>query len=309
MTMRRSSPGIRRVFFWNDWLRKTTFVYRPQWDGALLKQDGEWEKFADGSQALYRPVDIETGPDGALWVLGWGREYGVEWAKDGTQANEGRVFRIAWKGAPQLKWQDAKRLRPLAEWSFDELAADLGSHLPVWRGNAQTELVRRGGAVKAELLTLLGRADSSEAAQTWALWHARPSGCERCGHRAVLRGHRGENVLAQRTPASPAYPGASRKRSARPLPPVVAACLLDAEPRVRFEAVQAIWQARQTQSVGALQALAATETDRITFYSAWGALRDLAGEKGLRADVERRACWRSPCRAARARRPRQTHVG
>ena len=270
------------MFFWNDWLRKTTFVYRPRWDGALLKQDGEWETFADGAQALYRPVDIEVGPDGALWVLGWGREYGVEWAKDGTQANEGRVFRIAWKSAPLLKWQDAKRLRPVAEWTFDELAADLGSQLPVWRVNAQSELVRRGATVKAELFALLLRTDLSEAAQTWALWTL---GCldsndadtgrffeESAAKTSSLNARiQVLRILAHRA-----------KRSAHPLPPVVAACLLDAEPRIRFEAVQAIWQARQTQSVDALQGLAATETDRLTFYSAWGALRDLAGEKGLR---------------------------
>ncbi|XZE18606.1 PVC-type heme-binding CxxCH protein [Pirellulaceae bacterium SH449] len=33
-------PAYRHVFFINDWLRKTTFKWTPQWDGALMTPEG-----------------------------------------------------------------------------------------------------------------------------------------------------------------------------------------------------------------------------------------------------------------------------
>ncbi|MFM8359318.1 MAG: hypothetical protein ACKOET_12285, partial [Verrucomicrobiota bacterium] len=62
----------RGVFFINDWLRKTTFLWRPAWDGALMRPDGgDWQPFVVGGRALFRPTGAGFGPDGALWILGW----------------------------------------------------------------------------------------------------------------------------------------------------------------------------------------------------------------------------------------------
>ncbi len=126
-------PAYRGVFFFNDWLRKTTFVYRPRWEGALIQPEGgRWQVFAAGGGAgravadygggresgapapaspLFKPVDIVVGPDGALYVSGWGEEYGAVW-KDGQQANEGRIFRISWPDAPPANWNTPKRGKP-----------------------------------------------------------------------------------------------------------------------------------------------------------------------------------------------------
>ena len=51
------------------------------------------------------------------------------------------------------------------------------------------------------------------------------------------------------------------------LPAFVRSALIDSEPRVRFAAVQAIQQARQSDLVGALCDLAAQEMDRVTWPS------------------------------------------
>ena len=96
---------------------------------------------------LFKPVDIVAGPDGALYISGWGEEYGAVW-KDGEQANEGRIFRISWPAAPPANWNTSKRGKPVAQWTFEELVEDLGSLLPVWSIDAQDELVRRGAAVE-----------------------------------------------------------------------------------------------------------------------------------------------------------------
>ena len=89
----------RDAFFINDWLNKTTYVWRPEWDGALMRPaSGDWEPFIVGGDSLFRPTDMEVGPDGALWILGWSRGYGAEW-KDGKLVNEGRVYRVAMEKA------------------------------------------------------------------------------------------------------------------------------------------------------------------------------------------------------------------
>lgn len=110
--------AFRGVWFFNDWLRKTTFVFRPRWDGALLQPEGgKWEPFIVGggtgrsvndyagedeyyspeTGVLYRPTDMAIGPDGALYIAGWGSEVDVKW-KDGQQISEGRIFRVSWNG-------------------------------------------------------------------------------------------------------------------------------------------------------------------------------------------------------------------
>ncbi len=267
-------PEYRGVWLMNDYQRKTTFSYRPRWDGALMQPEGgAWGEFVTGGRSLFRPTDMEIGPDGALWVLSWGKMYNrpqkvVRGLLGKTDELEGRVYRIVWKGAPLLDWRTAKRERPLAGWSFAEIAEDLGSHVPTWRVDAQEELVRRGAAVKTVLQRLLETPGLPMAQETWALWTLGRIGEMPAYDRGASLNRRIQTlrILGER---------------ARPLPDVVADALRDAEPRIRFAASQAIRQARETRFVDALKALAATETDRVTFYSAWIALRDIAGSDAL----------------------------
>ena len=270
-------PGYRGVWFINDWLRKTTFVYRPRWDGALLQPaGGNWEEFALGRGALFQPVDIATGPHGALYITGWGKSYGAVY-KDGEQVNEGRIFRISWPAAPAAAWKTAKRAKPLAEWTFAELADDLGGTLPIWRVNAQDELVRRGPAARAGLIALLEGGNLETARETWALWTlGRIAPRDRTiDNWFATKGH----TLTFNARVQSIRIVAHRIREFQPdaeLPSFVVHALADPEPRVRFAAVQGIGQARQKQLVEPLCALAATEKDRVTFYAAWHALREIA---------------------------------
>lgn len=280
-------PEWRGVWLFNDWQRKTTFAYRPRWDGALLQpQGGKWEEFAVGGDAFYRPVEMEIGPDGTLWVLGWGKDYNrpqkfLRNLLGQTQNIEGRVFQIAWKSGPRIAWRSAKRERPAAQWSVAELADDLGSHVPAWSVNAQAELLRRGAVVKDELARRLAAPELPLTKQTWLLWtlgrletDANDPAMPRVGSHELEARLQWLRILAQRS-----------RRSGQPLPAGVVAALQDAEPRVRFEAVQAIWQARQQQHLAAVTNLAATETDRITYFAAWGTLRDLGTPEKLEATL------------------------
>jgi putative membrane-bound dehydrogenase-like protein len=298
-------PAYRGVWFFNDWLRKTTFVYRPRWDGALIQPEGgRWQPFASGGGAgwavanygggresgvprlaspLFQPVDIVAGPDGSLYISGWGEEYGVVW-KDGEQANEGRIFRISWPDAPPANWNTSKRGKPIAQWTFEELVEDLGSLVPVWSIDAQDEIVRRGAAIKEQLTALLRRGGLTQAQETWALWAlGRIAPADRSIDAWFAETGR---TLSLNASIQAIRIAAHRIRDHRPtdrLPAHVVAALQHSEPRLRFAAVQAIAQARQRQLVPQICALAATETDRVTLYAAWQALRAIAARDELRA--------------------------
>jgi putative heme-binding domain-containing protein len=267
-----------------------TCGFRPRWNGALMEsQSADLEVFAQADGALFRPTDLEVGPDGALYVLGWGRGYGADFNK-GQFVSAGRVFRITHAASPLVPrsaWRPARRDTPHEKWTFDELIADLGQPIPAWRVNAQRELVRRGPTVTKDLLRLLERSDLPTGVQTWAAWALGRIAPE---DRAI------DEYFAARAAAVKAGSSNLRLQAIRilayrvrefgkvpALPEAVAAALQDEQPRVRFEAVQAVWQARQRQHLDALRKVAARETDRLTFYAAWGALRDLAHREELSA--------------------------
>jgi len=257
----------RGVWIINDWLLKSTHVYRPTWDGALLQPaDGKWEDFIRPRDALYRPVDMAFGPDGALYVIGWGRGYGVERDAGGEMANEGRVYRIAPEGMKPLPPLPAT---PLAKMSVAELQADFESLLPVRRIDAQDELVRRGPSVREELMKGLAR---SQVIETWTLWTLKRLG--------------GDATLFVQLATNPDAALNTRLQALRILgamsAPVPTQVFSDEEPRLRFAAVQAVHQVRQSDAVADLIALAAAEEDRLTYYATWHALRDLADAETLR---------------------------
>ena len=147
-------------------------MYGDPNDGVMRPRSGDWEPFVRGGDSLFRPTDMEVGPDGALWILGWSRGYGAEW-KDGKLTNEGRVYRIAMKNAGVLS--DLTDEEPLQNKSVRELISQFASPLPVHRIDAQDELVRRGDGVIDELLQVLktipvARGQHTEMQHTWALW-------------------------------------------------------------------------------------------------------------------------------------------
>ena len=280
-------PEFRRVFFVNDWLLKTTFAYRPRWDGALMQPTGgQWQPFISGGAGLFRPTDLEVGPDGALWCLGWSSGYGVEWKDgraNGEMLNEGRVFRIAWTNAPVAWWNSAKRGKPLAQWNVTELIEDFAGPLPVWRSDAQDEVVRRNTSVKRDLIAGLASGTLTEAQETWAAWTLGRIAPEDARVDEWFATPKASQNLAMQSLRILAH----RSRiTQRPLPDAIARALTNSEPRLRFEAVQAIWQANQTQFLRPLKALAARETDRLTYYCAWNALGAFASTNQLAAMLD-----------------------
>ena len=165
----------RNKYLIADWTNNCIFLYNPKWVGALQVPAEKKSKIIDGGttqggdlgykgakgRSLFRPTDIEIGPDGALYIAGWGSVYGTEyvsnkkWTAEENAKYQGRVFRLIHKESPLIsreKWDTKKRNKILENWSFDELLEDLGSNVHVWRVHAQDELIRRGHAVSRKLL-------------------------------------------------------------------------------------------------------------------------------------------------------------
>jgi len=295
--------AFRGVWFINDWLRKTTFVYRPRWEGALLKPEGgKWQPFIVGGGgarsadeyggdpeygipkvgSLYRPTDMVIGPDGSIYIAGWGTELKAQF-NGGEQTNEGRIFRISWKDAPSVGWNTAKRQKPITHWDFDELAQDLGSAIPVWNINAQDELVRRGSLVKADLIERLSKRGLTEAAETWTIWTlGRISPFDLSIEEWLGKEGQKLSLNAKIQAIRIAGHRVREHRKNGSLPSYVVDALSDQEPRVRFAAVQSIGQARQGDLIAELASRASKEKDRITFYATWQALNSVATESELR---------------------------
>ena len=288
----------QRAFFINDWLNKTTYVWRPEWDGALMRPaSAAWEPFVVGGDSLFRPTDIEVGPDGALWILGWSRGYGAEW-KDGELTNEGRVYRVARKNSSLV--HAAGSSVPLSEKSVAELVEQFASPLPIHRIDAQTELVSRGNRIYRDLL-LFVEANSlqetkqqatkqTEMRQTWTLWTLGRIAIDQVKSDQVF-----EQLLARENPGNDAKVFnqrlqairilAFRAREAngsRPLPVSVINALHDSDSRIRFEAVQAVMQARQHQHVPQLLDVLAMERDPAIVYITWKTLQRLCTVEELR---------------------------
>ena len=279
---------FRNVFFINDWLRGT-YLYRPTWDGALmLPANGRWEQFVKrgNGKLLYRPTDLEFAPDGTIYICGWGGDYHYDPADAGSW-----LFQISHGGKTDQSTIDSSRARPYSAWSVDELIADLGpASIPVWRVNAQDELVRRGDKILAKLESAVASGHLHQGQQTWALW-----AIGRNDKRASAKNIDQQmcEIITSKSPSREAKHSLNLRlqavrilafriqrqmilaESMADVQAAISVSLKDPEPRIRFESVQAIWQANLTDLIPPLIDRLAIENDRVTYYAGWQSLRRL----------------------------------
>jgi len=272
--------GFQDVFFVGDWLRREVLMLRPRWDGALLTADsGSPTVFAHagGGRTLpasdgkvFDPTDIDVGPDGALYVLSWGHGYGSE-LEDGKQIDAGRIYRIRHAGSALHKWRSSHRSNSINEWSLDELFEDLGSNVAGWRVNAQNELLQRRESAADFLRKKLNQTALSKAQQTWAVWTL-----ARMGHvPSIADEDADQNVRIQSLRAFAHHMRNSEIALDADASETFTSLLRSNEPRLRFEAVQAIGQAHFTSLADTLITHLQSEPDPITFYATWNVLREL----------------------------------
>ena len=284
----------RDAFFCADWLGRNIFLYRPKWDGGMMRNMDTPEIFAKAPSGrtmssshgiLFDPTDIEFGPDGALWVLSWGHGYGAA-MKDGKHVDKGRVYRISYGDSVPTK-KVKKYDRPYTKWTTDELLVDLQHHaLPVRRTNAQNELVSRGVKVRDELIEMLRRDNLPAGATTWLAWTLGQIGIQDTSIDEFLSNRLVQEDLkvADRIQAVRVLGQRARVRNSR-LPAAVGNALRDKHPRIRFAAAQAIHECQDAEDAELLWTMIDSESDRAVFYAARMALKKTADSESLRAKL------------------------
>ncbi|MCP4813240.1 MAG: HEAT repeat domain-containing protein, partial [Planctomycetaceae bacterium] len=231
----------------------------------------------------------EIGPDGALYIAGWGSVYGTEyvpkekWTPEENAKYQGRVFRLIHKESPLIPrttWDTAKRKKDIESWSFGELVEDLGSDLHVWRVHAQDELIRRGDEVRNDLLAAIRSGQLSKTQATWAMWAI--------GHIAKARGQNHEQVAQfasgqwHSTKNASRFPLASYRlnvriqatrilgeNGVRAAAPLLIKLLADQEPRIRLAAMGSLDRIGWGNNSATILDVIAYETDRVAYYTSW----------------------------------------
>ena len=285
----------RGVFFINDWLRREVYIYRPRWEGArmlptknkfdVLVHAGGGRSMGESRGRKFSPVDIEIGPDGAIYISSWGREYGLK-LKDGKMANEGRIYRI-WPSEYKPNLKNNKRwLTPVKERSLENLLVDLGSHLPAIQGLAQKELIRRGSLDSKIYPKLMGQLNDSKASirkSTWLLWTLARL---KLPQKDSLNLDATFSHLAKSSPSLLTRVQATRILGFRGVSLPLNALLKDEESRIRFEALLSIRNLATQKSISlntpltsGVVDLLAVEQDRLTYYAGWGALLELLSKE------------------------------
>ena len=149
----RLPEQYRGLMYYPDVFRKVVRAYKLHEQGSSFEVTNEFE-FLKSEDPLFRPCQMVTGPDGAIYVCDWRTDSGGAGRLSGD-GSHGRIYRMKWVGTKDIP---AIALRGMDSWAnivklpdaklVDQLnAADMTD-----RVEARKELVRRG--VKARDLVL-----------------------------------------------------------------------------------------------------------------------------------------------------------
>ena len=294
--------NYRHRYLIADWTNNCIFLYTPKWDGALQVPAETKRKIVDGGatqagdlgykgakgRALFRPTDIEVGPDGALYIAGWGSVYGTEyvpqekWTPEENAKYQGRVFRLRHTDPliPRDKWDTAKRKLDIETWTFDELMEDIGHQVHVWRVHAQDELIRRGARVRGSLVKKIDSGALSETATTWSAWALGRIDAKSRIHSEMMAYALGaKNANLNLRVQATRILGENQSEVAVP---TLVGLLRHPEPRLRAAAMQSLGNIGWGKHREAILDAIAGETDRVSFYTDWQVMRRQLPEEDRR---------------------------
>lgn len=243
------------------------------------------EDFLLSDDPWFRPVDIKTGPDGAIYVADFYNRiighYEVDLRHPGRDRTSGRIWKITYKGGGQ---------NPLAkkDWSkatLEELAANLGMPQLNIRMRLADRIYDSFGEKAVPVLESLADDESKPwQARVQALWLLNRLNASGDPRLERLLSHENENlrihslrILAQRK----GLPGGFRTR--------VTALLSDASPFVRRSAAEVLTVFASLENLTPLMKLYETtpETDTHLKYTALLAIRSNLADKAVSREVMR----------------------
>jgi putative membrane-bound dehydrogenase-like protein len=164
----RLPEHYRGLQFYPDVFRKLVRAYKVAPDEATFKVTGELE-FMKSDDPLFRPCQMVTGPDGAVYVCDWRTDSGGAGKLWGDGVH-GRIYRITWAGTdehPKLPLRGLDSWAKILSQTDEQLVATLGAPDLTDRVESRKELVRRGE--KSRDLVLRKFADLPDEARLPAL--------------------------------------------------------------------------------------------------------------------------------------------
>ena len=228
----------------------------------------ELPELVRGRGNTFRPVDVKTGPDGALYIADWSNpiiQHGeVDFRDPRRDKVHGRIWRLAYKGRPL-----AKRRR-LIESSHRELLRLLLSSNGWEKQQARRTLTERGSAILNDLDEWVEEQES-EFALLQGLWMYQSIDKVEPGLLARLLAAKDGRVRA----AAVRVLGFWREKVNGSFS-LLAERVSDEHPRVRLEAVRAL--ARHSDADAAATVLEGLNhpVDRFLDYALWLSVNDLA---------------------------------
>jgi putative heme-binding domain-containing protein len=141
----RIPERYRGLLYYPDVFRKLVRAYKVAPDGSTFKITGELE-FMKSNDPLFRPCQMVTGPDGAIYVCDWRTDSGGAGKLSGDGVH-GRIFRITWAGTkdePAIPRRGMDSWAKIPKMTDDQLVETLGAADLTDRVEARKELVRRG---------------------------------------------------------------------------------------------------------------------------------------------------------------------
>jgi putative membrane-bound dehydrogenase-like protein len=149
----RLPKQYRGLLSYPDVYRKVIRSYAVRPAGSSFEITGEFE-LVKSDDPLFRPCQMVTGPDGAIYICDWRTDSGGA-GKLWGDGQHGRIYRLRWVGTkdqPEIPLRGMDSWAKLLAASDDELVAKLGADDFTDRLVARNELVRRGERSRQRVL-------------------------------------------------------------------------------------------------------------------------------------------------------------
>ena len=236
-------------------------------------------EFLASTDNWFRPVNLTTGPDGALYICDMYRETiehpmaipeGIKKRLDLTSGKDrGRIWRVTRAGAPRSAKPQLRKA------SAAELVEALGRPDAWWRETAGRLLYQRQDRSAADGLESLAADGKLAASRTAALWALEGL--------SALRAEVLDRAFRDPAPEVREQAVVLSERRPEALPALLR-CAEDAHPRVRFQAALALGGFADAKATAALAAIAARDGS-----DAWVRAAILSSSGGRMIDLLRKS--------------------
>ncbi len=158
------------LLYYPDVFRRLIRAYRVEPRGASFAVTEEFPLLRS-PDPLFRPCQMVTGPDGAIYICDWRTDSGGA-GKLWGDGEHGRIYRLRWLGTseePNIPLRSMNAWSRITAQSTEQLLASLGAANLSDRRIAQFALVGKGKSLLPKLISIISDVDQSLEARIMAL--------------------------------------------------------------------------------------------------------------------------------------------